>query len=90
MTDKEIVERLLENINNGYWDMAKMTGLCILAQFVIPEQYYSRAMVLLGEYRDKFGISYEDYCGYWWEKGKKEPRIEFLNNILKDMEGDQK
>ncbi len=78
-TEKELIDIMLNNKN------LFVTGLCRWLQClyhneVIKFDEYSMLLSIFVDNRPNTNIGIG--C-FWWESGNIEPRIEFLNNLLK-------
>jgi len=81
-SEKELLELLLENIN---WLSAGLCNLAfdLLSHGVMNSQEYAILHQLIWD-NEPF-TTYDKY--YFWLPGNKEPRIDFLNQLIKKYGG---
>lgn len=78
-TDKQLIQLVLDNFDKHF-----KSGLCNLALHLlfnrdITYNEYCLLMEII-----KLGRPSKPY-GFWWPVGQREPRIEFLNKLLKQL-----
>lgn len=78
-TDKELILYLKHRVETD----TIITGICSIIHFnnSITEDEKARARYLINLYKPFFKV----VDGYWWESGKRNPRIKFLNKILRKL-----
>lgn len=78
---KSAIKHLIENIfyidRRGY-----INGLCGLASYCLPSREYLIFKNYVREYGESIGINHYMYI---WERGAKEPRIEWLEKELEKV-----
>jgi len=78
-SDKELLRVLLSNIDQ------LSNGLCWLCfelkgNGIISDSEHDRLLQYISIHRPKTGVKFQKY--YFWEKGEKESRIQWLKNEI--------
>lgn len=83
-SDVELLQLLLDNINSI--DMFR-TGLCILSAYLLSKDQitpmeHSRITHIIHEHKPKHLCRSQ---AYYWPQGEIAPRLEFLNQLIKQL-----
>jgi transcriptional regulator CtsR len=91
-TDKELIELLLDKVvkDFNFLGIPKVNarGLCrsinlLMKEYVICYKEERILTRLITEAAIKYGY-YKSY--YWWNDGRKRPRVKFLQRMLKELQ----